>query len=120
MTKSAELPATLMVLFFSTCAALGCAAEDEPRPEFHKGSAQAGPLEKDESESGASKGAADEDAKGEEAPGEASDEPQLRVCDEAAQRSCSVETLLASGVRSCWKGVQFCVGGAWSQCYPLD
>lgn len=37
-------------------------------------------------------------------------------CDEDEQRECVVFVQQANGVTSCWKGFQYCVNGAWTDC----
>lgn len=90
-----DLPRSLPLLaaLFLAQAAIGCAAESEDRPEaWNEGTSEA-PL----TESAAPLG-----------------------CVEETQRECTIVIEQASGVRSCWKGVQFCVDGAWSECTAVD
>lgn len=42
--------------------------------------------------------------------------PQAGPCEEGEQRECSIVIHQASGVKSCFTGVEFCVDGEWSDC----
>lgn len=48
-----------------------------------------------------------------------SDGPSTPPCNHGAQKTCSVTTILASGVKSCWQGTQTCENGVWGACQDL-
>ncbi len=85
--RNAPSRLTLLAALLVAAASIGCAAESEERPEAWSEATSEAPL---------------------------SQEPL--GCVEEAQRECVIVIEQASGVRSCWKGVQFCVDGAWSDC----
>ncbi len=37
-------------------------------------------------------------------------------CREGAQKECSVEVVLANGIKSCWYGTKYCVDERWTEC----
>jgi hypothetical protein len=92
MTTLRSLSPLLLACVLATTL-LGCAVESDDHPGAWQGQSQA-PL------------SARDDAP--------------KPCTSGSQRACTISVEQANGVRACWKGVQFCVDAAWSDCIELD
>jgi hypothetical protein len=115
MNKSALAPRSFLLgrlavgvalgagIFVGALNLTGCGSGDSRRPTVKPPTSQGG-------EGGAGPGL------GGAGPGSSGGRSGAPDCDEGEQKECTVYVQQASGVTSCWYGIQFCVDGEFTEC----